>query len=76
MPQVALVTGGASGIGRAACISFAEAECNVIVVDVDEAGGLETVQQVSGGQFLDHIGALLLMLQQQQLTAVRSTHLQ
>lgn len=49
MPKVALVTGGASGIGRAACIRFAEAEFLVVVVDVDETGGLETVQQVSGG---------------------------
>jgi NAD(P)-dependent dehydrogenase (short-subunit alcohol dehydrogenase family) len=47
MPRVALVTGGAGGIGRAACLLFATAECSVAVVDTNEAGGLETVQQLS-----------------------------
>lgn len=47
MPRVALVTGGASGIGRAACLLFATVECSVAVVDTNEAGGLETVQQLS-----------------------------
>lgn len=36
-----LVTGGSNGIGRAIAIKFAEADCRVVVVDVDEQRGRE-----------------------------------
>jgi NAD(P)-dependent dehydrogenase (short-subunit alcohol dehydrogenase family) len=50
--KVALVTGGASGIGRSACLLYAQNGANVVVSDVDPAGGQETVRQISqaGGQ--------------------------
>lgn len=44
--RVAIVTGGASGIGRAACIRFAQAGARVVVADIDEAGGAETVTRI------------------------------
>lgn len=44
--RVALVTGAASGIGRAAALAFAQAGAKVIVSDIDEAGGLNTVQMI------------------------------
>jgi NAD(P)-dependent dehydrogenase (short-subunit alcohol dehydrogenase family) len=47
--KVALVTGGANGIGRAACIEFANAGCCVVLADCDEAGAKETLQQLDGG---------------------------
>ena len=37
--KVAIVTGGACGIGRAVCHGFAEVGVNVVVADVDERGG-------------------------------------
>ena len=49
--KVALVTGAASGIGRAAAEAFARAGARTVVSDVDEAGGNETVEliQAAGG---------------------------
>ncbi len=37
--QVALVTGGAAGIGRATALAFAAAGVKVVVADLDSAGG-------------------------------------
>lgn len=49
--RTAIITGAASGIGRAAALRFACEGCNVAVVDVDRAWGAETVRLVeeSGG---------------------------
>ena len=44
--KVALVTGAASGIGRATAVALASAGAKVAVVDVDADGGSETVRQV------------------------------
>ena len=41
--KVALVTGAASGIGRATAVAFARSGAAVVVADVDPAGGEQTV---------------------------------
>lgn len=41
--KVALVTGASSGIGRACALTFAQLGASVVVVDVTEDGGRETV---------------------------------
>ena len=45
--KVALVTGGASGIGRATAIAFAREGADVVVADLDPKGGEETVTAVA-----------------------------
>ncbi len=42
--RLAVVTGGASGIGRAAALSLVEAGARAIVADLDAAGGAETCE--------------------------------
>ncbi|MFQ5533090.1 MAG: SDR family NAD(P)-dependent oxidoreductase, partial [Candidatus Methylomirabilales bacterium] len=44
--RVAVVTGGASGIGRALALAFADEGVKVIVADVDEMGMAETVAAI------------------------------
>src|SRR5262249_47903339 len=50
--RVAVVTGGASGIGRALCRCLAQAGVRIVVADVDEAGMEGTVAAVTeaGGE--------------------------
>jgi NAD(P)-dependent dehydrogenase (short-subunit alcohol dehydrogenase family) len=45
--KAGLVTGAASGIGRASAIAFAELGAKVLVCDVNEEGGAETVQTIA-----------------------------
>jgi 3-oxoacyl-[acyl-carrier protein] reductase len=56
--QVALVTGGGSGIGRATARRFARDGARVVVSDVDETGANATVADIegAGGQALAVVG--------------------
>ena len=44
--KITLITGAASGIGRAAATAFAKEGATVIVSDMNEVGGNETVAQI------------------------------
>jgi len=50
--KAALITGAGSGIGRATALLLAENGASVVVADVDESGGNETVEMVkaAGGE--------------------------
>jgi NAD(P)-dependent dehydrogenase (short-subunit alcohol dehydrogenase family) len=45
--KVALVTGASGGIGRATALAFAASGAQVLVVDLNEAGGDETVAMIA-----------------------------
>lgn len=46
--KIAVVTGGASGLGRATCLALAEAGTRVLVADVDAEGGRAVAAEVEG----------------------------
>jgi NAD(P)-dependent dehydrogenase (short-subunit alcohol dehydrogenase family) len=46
--KVAIITGGSSGMGRAASILFASEGAKVVVADYVEEGGRETIRMISG----------------------------
>ena len=46
--KVALITGAASGMGRAGALLFAQEGANVAVVDINDKMGEETVKQIRG----------------------------
>ncbi len=52
--KVALITGASSGIGRATASLFADQGAKVIVVDINDARGVETIREIEkkGGEAL------------------------
>lgn len=52
--KTAVITGGASGIGRSSALLFAAEGANVVVADVDEGAGTELVREIEnvGGSAL------------------------
>ncbi|MDE0950690.1 MAG: glucose 1-dehydrogenase [Halioglobus sp.] len=52
--KVALVMGGGAGTGRATVLAFSAEGAKVVIADINEAGGLETLEQVKaqGGEGL------------------------
>ena len=53
--KVVLVTGGAAGIGKATALRFAEEGAKVVICDVNEAVGQQTVQQLGPAARFDKV---------------------
>jgi len=45
--KTAIVTGGASGIGRQACLDFADEGANVVIADINEEGAKQVAQEIN-----------------------------
>ena len=52
--QVAFITGAGSGIGRATALAFAKAGARVVVAEINEVNGQQTIEQIqqAGGEAL------------------------
>lgn len=48
--KIAVVTGGASGIGRGISLAMAEMGAAMAVIDIDDAGGRQTVAAIQAQQ--------------------------
>src|SRR5499433_1745247 len=66
--KVALVTGGASGIGRATALTFAREGAKLVIADMNEDGGQQTVHMITeqGGE------AIFVQVDVAQATAVEA----
>jgi NAD(P)-dependent dehydrogenase (short-subunit alcohol dehydrogenase family) len=47
--KVAIVTGGASGIGAACATTLAREGAKVVITDIDDAGAQAVVSKIAGG---------------------------
>ena len=47
--RVAIITGGAKGVGRGTAIRFAEEGCDIAIVDISVKEAKETLKQVNEG---------------------------
>jgi NAD(P)-dependent dehydrogenase (short-subunit alcohol dehydrogenase family) len=54
--KVAVVTGGASGIGAASCRAFAAHGAKVVVADVNGAGATEVADEIGGLAIVGNVG--------------------
>ena len=52
--KVAVVSGGASGIGRASVLALAERGASVVIADLDEERGRQTVEMATARGGIAH----------------------
>ncbi len=70
--KTAIVTGGASGIGRATAIALSEAGANVVIVDINEEAAYHTLQAIkaSGGEAIICVADVTQMEEAKRIAAL------
>ncbi|MDX2501019.1 MAG: SDR family NAD(P)-dependent oxidoreductase, partial [Deltaproteobacteria bacterium] len=53
--KIALITGGAAGIGKATALRFAEEGARVAICDVDSKGGEQTLSELGPDAAFNHV---------------------
>ncbi|MCU0233052.1 MAG: SDR family oxidoreductase [Thermoanaerobaculales bacterium] len=66
--RVAVVTGGASGIGRATCSALARRGARIVVVDLNQEAIDETVAEIAAGVGAEVLGLRLSVADEQAMT--------
>jgi NAD(P)-dependent dehydrogenase (short-subunit alcohol dehydrogenase family) len=61
--KVDLITGGASGIGRATALTFAREGAKLVVADMHEDGGQQTVHMITENGLLGTFGDVVRICQ-------------
>ncbi len=75
--QVAVVTGGSSGIGRASCLALAREGAHVVVVDIDQGRIEETARAIEqAGGPADSLGLSLDVTRESDMQAMASRTLE
>ena len=44
--RVAIITGGATGMGRAMALKFAEEGCSIVIADISDSSGKNTIDEM------------------------------
>ena len=69
--QVAVITGGASGYGREMALLFAKEGARIVIWDVNEKGGLETVKMIKGKSNEAHFRKVDVRVSQEVMPATQ-----
>jgi sorbitol-6-phosphate 2-dehydrogenase len=74
--RIALVTGGAQGLGRAICLRLAQEGCHVVVADLNEPSAIDTARLITATTDRRAIAVKVDVTDEVQVTAMTEKALQ